>query len=51
MKMPEPGLYRTTKPYPGHEDTIPEGVLVYIGVPNNGGLPFVVRPGANRNNR
>jgi hypothetical protein len=51
MKMPEPGLYRTTKSYPGHEETIPVGVLVYIGVPKNGGLPFVVRPGANRNNR
>jgi hypothetical protein len=51
MKLPDPGLYRTHKPYPGHEDTIPAGVLVYIGVPTNGGLPFVVRPGANRNNR
>ncbi len=51
MKLPEPGLYRTRKPYPGHEETIPEGVLVYVGVPSNGGLPFVVRPGSNRNNR
>ena len=51
MKLPEPGLYRTTKAYPGHEETIPAGVLVYVGVPQNGGLPFVVRPGANRNNR
>jgi len=51
MKLPEPGLYRTTKPYPGHEETIPAGVLVFVGVPDNGGLPFVVRPGANRNNR
>ncbi|MCA9621101.1 MAG: hypothetical protein KC731_18900 [Myxococcales bacterium] len=51
MKLPDPGLYRTTKPYPGHEETIPAGVLVYVGIPQNGGLPFVVRPGANRNNR
>ncbi len=51
MKLPDPGLYRTHKAYPGHEETIPAGVLVYIGVPQNGGLPFVVRPGANRNNR
>jgi hypothetical protein len=51
MKLPDPGLYRTTKPYPKHEETIPSGVLVYVGVPQNGGLPFVVRPGANRNNR
>ena len=51
MKLPDPGLYRTTKPYPGHEETIPAGVLVFVGVPDNGGLPFVVRPGANRRNR
>lgn len=51
MKLPDPGLYRTHKPYPGHEEAIPAGVLVYIGVPSNGGLPFVVRPGSNRNNR
>ena len=51
MKLPDPGLYRTHKPYPGHEEAIPAGVLVYVGVPSNGGLPFVVRPGSNRNNR
>jgi hypothetical protein len=51
MKLPDPGLYRTHKAYPGHEEAIPAGVLVYIGVPTNGGLPFVVRPGSNRNNR
>jgi hypothetical protein len=51
MKMPEPGLYRTTQPYPGHEETIPAEVLVYIGGKSNGSLPFVVRPGSNRNNR
>ncbi len=51
MKLPDPGLYRTTQPYPGHEEAIPAGALVYVGVPQNGGMPFVVRPGANRNNR
>ena len=51
MKLPDPGLYRTHKPDPGHEEAIPAGVLVYVGVPSNGGLPFVVRPGSNRNNR
>ncbi len=50
MKKPDPGLYRTTQPYPGKEDAFPAGVLVYIGVPSSG-MPFVVRPGANRNNR
>ena len=51
MKLPDPGLYRTTRPYPGHEEAIPAGALVYVGVSQNGGLPFVVRPGANRKNR
>lgn len=51
MKMPDPGLYRTTKAYPGHEETIPEDVLVYVGQKDGGGLPFVVRPGRNTNNR
>jgi hypothetical protein len=51
MKLPDPGLFRTHQAYPGHEDAIPAGALVYVGVPQNGGMPFVVRPGANRNNR
>ena len=51
MKMPDPVLYRTTQPYPGKEEEIPAGALVYVGVPSNGGLPFVVRPGRNTNNR
>lgn len=51
LDLPDPGLYRTTQPYPGHEDTFPAGVLVYIGQPSNGGLKFVVRPGSNRKNR
>ncbi len=51
MKLPDPGLYRTTKAYPGHEEAVPADSLVYVGVPSNGGLHFVVRPGSNRNNR
>ena len=51
MKLPDPGLYRTTQPYPGKEAEIPAEVLVFVGVAPNGGLPFVVRPGSNRNNR
>jgi hypothetical protein len=49
IKRAEPGLYRTTKPYPGQEDAFPAGVLVYVGVEND--VPFVVRPGQNRRNR
>ena len=52
INLPDPGLYRTTKAYPGNEDAIPAGVLVYVGdPPNNEGLRFVVRPGANRKNQ
>ena len=49
--LPDPGLYRTTEPYPGHEADFPSGVLVYVGQPQNGGVKFVVRPGENRKNR
>ncbi|MBK7581764.1 MAG: hypothetical protein IPI67_16340 [Myxococcales bacterium] len=51
LDLPDPGLYRTTQPFPGHEDAFPAGVLVYLGQPQNGGVKFVVRPGQNRNNR
>ena len=51
LELPDNGLYRTTQPLPGHEDTFPAGVLVYIGESTNGGGKFVVRPGSNRRNR
>ena len=51
LDLPEPGLYRTTEPYPGHEDTFPAGVLVFVGKPDNGAVQFVVRPGEHRRNR
>jgi hypothetical protein len=51
LDLPDPGLYRTTQPLPGHEDAFPAGVLVYVGQPQNGGTKFVVRPGDNRRNR
>jgi hypothetical protein len=51
FELPEPGLYRTTEPCPGHEDTFPADVLVYVGPSTNGGGTFIVRPGANRRNR
>ncbi|KYG06897.1 hypothetical protein BE21_32200 [Sorangium cellulosum] len=50
IKAPDPGLYRTTAPYPGLEQAIPAGVLVYVGARDTG-APFVVRPGQNRRNR
>ncbi len=49
LDLPDNGLYRTTTAMPGHEDTFPAGVLVYVG--EKGGQKFVVRPGQNRNNR
>jgi hypothetical protein len=51
IELPEPGLYRTTEPMPGHEQAFPAGVLVYVGQLQNGGSRFVVRPGRNTHNR
>jgi hypothetical protein len=51
ITLPEPGLYRTTKPYPGYEEQIPANVLVYVGVNPDTNVTFVVRPGVNRINR
>lgn len=51
VDLPEPGLYRTTQPMPGHEEEFPSGVLVYVGQSQNGGGTFVVRPVDNRRNR
>ncbi len=51
VDLPEPGLYRTTQPMPGHEDEFPAGALVYVGQSQNGGGTFVVRPADNRRNR
>lgn len=51
LDLPEPGLFRTTEPMPGHESDFPAGALVFVGKRDNGGGSFVVRPGQNRNNR
>lgn len=51
VDLPDPGLYRTTQPMPGHEDSFPAGALVYVGQSQNGGGTFVVRPLENRRNR
>ncbi|MCA9631168.1 MAG: hypothetical protein KC766_26075 [Myxococcales bacterium] len=51
LDLPDPGLYRTTQAYPGHEEEFPAGVLVYLGQPENGGMKFIVKPGRNENNR
>ena len=47
----EPGLYRTTVAYPGHEDLIPADALVFVGRPRDSELGFVVHPQQNRHNR
>lgn len=51
INLPDPGLYRTTEAYPGHEDKIPANALVYVGQKADTGATFVVRPSANRRNR
>jgi hypothetical protein len=51
LELPDNGLYRTTQPMPGHEETFPTDALVFVGTSANGGGKFVVRPGSNRRNR
>ena len=51
INLPDPGLYRTTNGYPGHEVEIPPKALVYVGRNTETGVTFVVRPGQNRLNR
>ncbi len=49
--LPACGLYRTTKPLPEHESTIPAGVLVYFHNHSDAGLPVVIAPDHNVMNR
>lgn len=50
LELPDPGLYRTTQPYPGDEKQFPANVLIFVGQAANGGGTFIVRPRANRRN-
>ncbi len=50
LELPEPGLYRTTQPYPGFENQFPADVLIFVGRAQDGST-FVVRPRENRRNR
>src|SRR5690242_10698146 len=52
-RLPDCGLYRTTKALPGHEERIPAGSLVYFHNhgENNGPLPTVIPPDHNVHNR
>lgn len=49
--LPKCGLYRTTKPLPGHEDKVPAGVLVDFHDHSDSGLPTVCVPDHNVHNR
>jgi hypothetical protein len=49
--LPDCGLFRTTKPLPGHEEEIPAGLLVYFHNHSDSGLPVVVAPDHNVHNR
>ena len=49
--LPDCGLFRTTKPLPGHEEEIPAGVLVYFHNHSDSGLPVVIAPEHNVHNR
>jgi hypothetical protein len=49
--LPDCGLYRTTKPLPGHEEQVPAGILVYFHNHSDSGLPTVLTPDHNVLNR
>jgi len=49
--LPDCGLYRTTKPLPENEATVPAGVLVYFHNHSDSGLPVVIVPDHNIHNR
>jgi hypothetical protein len=49
--LPTCGLYRTTKPLGGHEEQFPAGLLVYFHNHSDSGLPQVLSPDHNVNNR
>jgi hypothetical protein len=52
-RLPDCGLYRTTKALPGYEERIPANSLVYFHNhgENNGPLPTVIPPDHNVHNR
>lgn len=50
-RLPRCGLYRTTKPLPGHEALVPAGRLVYFHNHSESGLPRVIVPDHIRCNR
>jgi hypothetical protein len=50
-RLPDCGLYRTTKPLPEHEDDVPAGTLIYFHNHSDSGLPVVVPPEHNVHNR
>ena len=51
-RVPDCGLYRTPKAYPGQEDRIPAGCLVYFhNHSDSGPLPSVLAPDHNIHNR
>ena len=49
--LPRCGLYRTTKPVPGHEEEVPAGYLIYFHNHSAEGPPLVLLPEHNKNNK
>lgn len=49
--LPPCGLYRTTKPLSGNEEKFPAGTLVYFHNHSDSGLPSVLAPDHNIQNR
>jgi hypothetical protein len=49
--LPDCGLFRTTRPLPGHEVEVPASLLVYFHNHSESGLPEVLPPARQRHNR
>ena len=47
---PDCGLYKTTTPFPGHEEQIPAGRLVYFHNHSEQGDPILLLPSSNTHN-
>lgn len=50
-RLPPCGLYRTSRPLPGKEEWVREGMLVYFHNHSQQGPPLLLLPSANTHNR
>lgn len=51
INMPKCGIFRTTKPLPGQAQQVPAGRLIYFHNHSQQGMPMLLLPKDNQNNR